>query len=149
MALINTTVSSVYFDSSESIKWYYLNYFLQQKAEISSKLCKFMYQVRLKMRDILKNGRQNNINPVCPQNITNIKFIIIHKKVNNKYLKFIPLAPGDSDTYLVIVGCCHYWPISYHWLLAITTENITKLKVFLYFQGSQKENTGMKWVKQR
>ena len=37
-------------------------------------------------------------------------------------------------------------PISYHWSLSISPENIRKPDIFLCFQGVSKETSGMKWV---
>ena len=38
-------------------------------------------------------------------------------------------------------------PILYHCFLSIPPENIRKPEVFRCFQGVQKENCGLKWVK--
>ena len=40
-----------------------------------------------------------------------------------------------------------FWPISFHWSLLITLENIKKPRIFWCFQGVSKEISGMKWVK--
>ena len=82
----------------------------------------------------------NKTNSICPHNITNLKFLLIQKIVSNKNFKFIQFAPDDSDKSLVMVDCCHYKSISYHWFLSITT---------LMFYGVIEKDEWHKWIKQK